>query len=414
MPTVVLLHYAAPPVIGGVERTIAYHARYLAAAGYRVQVVAGRGGLQAPGVQFQAVPWADSRHPRVLAVQQALAQGQVPPDFAALRRDLRAALQPFWDAAQVVVAHNVVTLHKNLALTAALHDLVTATATRRLIAWCHDFAWADALYRPALHPGYPWDLLRTAWPRTRYVAVSEPRAHMLARLLGLPRAAIAVVPPGVDPAAFYKLEPVTRDLVARLNLWEAEPLLLLPARITRRKNIGLALRVVAALREDWPAAALVVTGPPGPHNPANRAYLEELLRLRADLGLTQAVHFLYQHGPQGEPWHVPEAVVADLYRLADALLFPSRREGFGIPVLEAGLARLPAFVADIPELRAAGGPDVAARFAPDADPAAVAATIRRVLSADPLYRQRRRVVRTFRWARIVQHQVLPLLQEVSS
>ena len=411
---VLLLHYAAPPVVGGVEQTLAHHARHLLAAGWQVHMAAGRGGPDLPGLHFHLEPRFDSRHPQVLAVQQALAQGRVPPAFEALRNALRAALAPLVAQVQVIVAHNVVTLHKNLALTAALHDLATRPDGPRLVAWCHDFAWADELYRPALHPGFPWDLLRTPWPRTRYVAVSEPRAAALADLLGLPRPAIAVVPPGVDPAAFYKLEPFTQALVQQLNLWQAEPLLLLPARITRRKNIGFALRVLAALREAFPRARLVVTGPPGPHNPANQAYLAELLRERADLGLERHAHFLYQHGPGGRPLHLPPEVVADFYRLADVLLFPSRREGFGIPVLEAGLARLPAFVADLPELRAAGGPFVDAFFSPDETPQTVAARIARRLEADLPYRQKRRVLTHFRWAYIVQARVLPLLQEALS
>ena len=48
-------------------------------------------------------------------------------------------------------------------------------------------------------------------------------------------------------------------------------------------------------------------------------------------------------------------MIRELYRVADALLFPSAQEGFGLPVLEAGLARLPAFCADIEPFRAIAG-----------------------------------------------------------
>ncbi len=413
MTTILILHYAGPPVVGGVEHTIAEHARHLAAAGYTVHIVAGRGqGLPWPGVRFQRLPRLDSRHPQVLEVQRALAQGRVPQAFFALRDAIAQEMRPWLATADLVIAHNVVTLHKNLALTAALYDHLSRADARPLLAWCHDFAWADELYRPALHAGYPWDLLRQPWPRTRYVAVTAVRARTLARLLGLPLPRIAVVPPGVDPAAFYALGPRVRTWVERLGLWDADPLLLLPARITRRKNIGLALRVLAALRHSRPQAALIVTGPPGPHNPANQAYLEELLRLRQDLGLTQAAHFLYRLGTPEQPLLPTADEIAALYRLADALFFPSRREGFGIPVLEAGLARLPAFVADLPELREAGGSDVAVYFDPTADPEVIARQIQRTLADHSLYRQRRRVLWAFRWERLVAERVIPLIEEV--
>jgi glycosyltransferase involved in cell wall biosynthesis len=48
---------------------------------------------------------------------------------------------------------------------------------------------------------------------------------------------------------------------------------------------------------------------------------------------------------------VPEADMAALYRAADVLAFPSTREGFGLVVLEALAAGLPAVVSDLPVLR---------------------------------------------------------------
>jgi glycosyltransferase involved in cell wall biosynthesis len=189
-------------------------------------------------------------------------------------------------------------------------------------------------------------------------------------------------------------------------LLEFHPLLLLPVRLTPRKNIELALRILAALRELFPQAALVVTGPPGPHNPANAAYLEGLLALRAELGLGKAAHFLAELSQD----YLPDAVIADFYRLADALLLPSREEGFGIPLLEAGLARMPIFCADIPPLRALAD-SYATFFSPDADPRQVAEMIVQRLSADSEYAFHTHVRMQFAWERIYQQTIRPLLHE---
>ena len=86
--------------------------------------------------------------------------------------------------------------------------------------------------------------------------------------------------------------------------------------------------------------------------------------------LDQAVVFLAEHTTD----YLPDEVIADFYRLADALLFPSLEEGFGIPILEAGLAGLPVFCADIPPLRELGEGG-AVFFSPKADPREVAALI---------------------------------------
>ena len=73
---------------------------------------------------------------------------------------------------------------------------------------------------------------------------------------------------------------------------EADPLFLLPVRLTTRKNIELAIQVMAEIRKDFPKAMLLVTGPIGPHNPKNNAYKQKLLTLRDELKLQGAVHFL--------------------------------------------------------------------------------------------------------------------------
>ena len=406
MNTIHILHYAGPPTIGGVEITIAHHARLLAARGYRVQVIAGQGESFAPEVAFLHLPEAGSRHPEVLAVSQELTDRGPTPRFEALRTRLREALQQAVAPEDVFIVHNALTLHKNLALTAALHDL--AEKGYRIIGWCHDFAWLDALYIPVLRPGFPWDLLRTPWPNTRYVTVSEHRRAQLARLLEIPESDIAVVPPGVAPAQWLRLSPLTRRLADELGLWQAEPLLLLPARITRRKNIQFAIRIVAALREHFPNPTLVVTGPPGPHNPSNVAYLEKLRSLRAELGLERQVHFIYEHGEGGKPLLLDDEAMAEFYALADALLFPSLREGFGMPVLEAGMTRLPVLASDIPPVRESAG-DNATLFDPQGDPAEAAARIAERLRSDPVYRLHRRVLNHYTWDAIIDNLVLPLL-----
>lgn len=412
---IALLHYAAPPVVGGVEQVIGQHARLLAAHGFQVRLVAGRGAMVVPRVRFVRAPLVDSRHPAVLAAKRSLDKGRVPADFSALSAQIESELREALAGVDVVIAHNVCSLHKNLALTAALRRLCAQPAAPRLILWHHDLAWTTPRYRAELYPGWPWSLLREQWPevQAQHVVVSETRRQELVVLLGLAVEQVVVAPSGVDVAAFYKLSPETVRLRQDLGLAQADPLLLLPVRITRRKNIELALRSVAALRQQAPGATLVVTGPPGPHNPANQAYLAELRTLRAALGLRGrdgdsadiGVHFLAEH----VDGYLPDAVIADFYRLADAMLLPSREEGFGIPVLEAALSGLPIFCADIPPLRALAGPD-ATYFASDADPASVAACILERLQTDPATRLRRRIRQDYTWERIFTQHIRPLLQ----
>jgi glycosyltransferase involved in cell wall biosynthesis len=424
---IILLHYSAPPVVGGVESVLGQHARLMSDAGHAVAVVAGRGSQVDSRIPFLPLPLADSLHPEVLKVKAGLDRGVVPPEFEPLAAQLTAALDQLIGDADVVIAHNVCSLHKNLALTAAIKNLFESPRRARLILWHHDLAWATPRYRPELHPGPPWDLLRKPPAKAVHVAVSELRRDELADLLGIPADTIAVIPNGLDLSRFFKLEGRTRQLLGQLDLLHAAPILLLPVRITPRKNIELALRVLHELRKDYPSAVLVVTGPPGPHNPDNRHYLERLHHLRRELGLSEAAHFLTELSDDpstpfvprtpatrrcetaGSGQDLPDAVVADFYRLADLLFLPSREEGFGIPILEAGLSGLPIFCADIPPLRALAD-GRAEFFDPEADPAELAGRIARCLEADGGYRLRARVRQEYNWERIFAGQIAPLLK----
>ena len=406
---VALLHYSVPPVVGGVESVLAHHARLMADAGHTVQTIAGRGGQFDPRVSFTPIPLADSLHAEVVAIKSDLDAGRLPPGFAAIVSRLRADLDSALTGVDVLIAHNVCSLNKNLALTTALHDLHAATGIPRMILWHHDLAWTTPRYRSELHEGWPWDLLRTDWPDTTQVAVSHLRQRELAELLGVPLERIEVVPNGLDVVTFLKLEAQTADLVRRLNLLAAEPLLLVPVRITKRKNIELAVRVTAALRSHFGNPLLVVTGPPGPHNPANAEYFAYLKQLRATLGLEGSVHYLAEL----VDGYLPDAIIADLYRLADALFMPSREEGFGIPVLEAGLSRLAVFCSDIPPLRELAG-DRAVYFSPDAAPEQVADQVAARLAADDNYAMGLHVRSTYTWQRVYSQRIAPLLAKGKS
>ncbi|HJW90788.1 MAG TPA: glycosyltransferase [Anaerolineales bacterium] len=404
---VALLHYSAPPVVGGVESVLGHHARLLASAGHQVRILAGRGAQTDERVPFVHIPLADSRHPQILEVKASLDAGRLPEKFHELSDLLLRELQLALEGVEVLICHNVCSLSKNLPLTTALRQLEEKPNSPRLVLWHHDLAWTTPRYRAELHPGFPWELLRQAWPGAIQVTVSDLRSTELSELFNLPEGLITVVPNGIDTRSFLKLESWSSQVMDDLGLLSATPLLLLPVRITPRKNIELALKTLAVLQAEYPRAALVVTGPLGPHNPANTDYFARLIALRRDLHLEKSAIFLAELSEE----YLPDAVVADFYRLADALIFPSREEGFGIPVLEAGLAGLPVFCADIPPLRALGGEE-ASYFSPEALASEVAGLISARLAADPVYRLKARVKAEYTWEQVYSERIAPLLLSI--
>ncbi len=420
-PRTAILHYTAPPVVGGVEAVIEAHVRTMTgqspavSEGYPVTVIAGRGEQEAlrEGTEFERVPLMDSQHPDIAAVGSQLREGEVPRAFdelaEALRQTLAATLKEFDN----VIVHNVFTKRFNLPLTAALFRLLDGGDMPNCIAWCHDVGWASDHSRPHLHDGYPWDLLRTCRDDLTYVAVSEERQRTLATVFGCPPDAIRVVYNGVEPALLLGLTGEGGRLVDRLALLGSDLVLLMPVRVTQAKNIELALRVVAALKARGQGVKLVLTGPPDPHDEESMAYFRELQALRRELGVEEEMRFVFESGPDpDEPFTIDMRVVADLFRVSDIMFMPSHREGFGMPVLEAALVGIPVFSTRVPAAEEIGGRDVSL-ISPDDDPDGIADSILALVADRPVHRLRRRVRQEYTWAAIFAKDIEPLLHQGS-
>jgi glycosyltransferase involved in cell wall biosynthesis len=385
------LHYTAPPVTGGVEAILGEHQRLLRGAGHDVVLVAGQG----EGIR---IPELDSRHPEVEALYQELASGNLDRGvFSALQDRIQGALQPVLADRELVIAHNVGTMPFNLPLAAALGGI-----GRPLLHWVHDIAWVNDRYRDFHRPGEPYDLLHKPEPGAAYVTISEVRRRQLRELIGIDP---EVVPNGIDFDQFLGVGQATRELLSRAGLDVADPLILVPLRITRRKRLELAITAAGRLRHRHPRLMVAVSGPLGPHAGANRAYWTELFELRARLRLDGVVRFLHELTPEGGEHPVTDVMIADLYRVADVVLMPSESEGFGLPAIEAAAARVPLVCTDLDVLREVGGPGMHT-FSARGGAYEVAEAVEAAL-AMPLVEDRRRVANAYSWDR-----VLPRLEAV--
>jgi glycosyltransferase involved in cell wall biosynthesis len=187
------------------------------------------------------------------------------------------------------------------------------------------------------------------------VAPSRETADDLTRLARVDPARIRVIPLAVPPA------PAAQG--------EAPPgrYVLYAGAIEPHKNPGLAIEAMAAAP---PEVRLLMAGP------WSRRRLARLRRRAAAHGIADRVEWL---------GYVPAAHLATIRAHALAVLVPSLKEGFGLPVLEGMAAGVPVLASDRPSLREAGGD--AARYLP---PGAAADWGRAIgeLSSDPSERAR--------------------------
>jgi glycosyltransferase involved in cell wall biosynthesis len=138
------------------------------------------------------------------------------------------------------------------------------------------------------------------------------------------------------------------------------------ARLHPDKGIDVLLQAAGELRERFPRLRVVVAGAPQPGYELHHA---ELLELRRELRLEQTVEFC---GLLRDP--------LDLWRQADVYVQPSRREPFGLGVLEAMSVGTPVVATSAGGLAEVVEPEVSGLQVTSEDPAELATAIGRVLS----------------------------------
>jgi glycosyltransferase-like protein len=215
----------------------------------------------------------------------------------------------------------------------------------------------------------------------------------------------AVIPNGVDAERFAGCPLGRAEAGARMG-WGARPVVLAVGGVEPRKGARALLAAFAEAREAiGPRALLVIAG---------GATLFDYAEYRAAWRADAARFGLVVHAGPAPPPEADVAVVgpvADpemptLYRAADVLAFPSTREGFGLVVLEALAAGLPAVVSDLPVLREhlADGRDCL--MVPVDDVPALAAALVRAVTDEGLRRALvaggTRTVAGFSWASAAQ------------
>jgi glycosyltransferase involved in cell wall biosynthesis len=93
---------------------------------------------------------------------------------------------------------------------------------------------------------------------------------------------------------------------------------------------------------------LMITGGQGAMSEASASY-DDFLHKSLPEEIAGTVVFI------NDFFAVQDDTLRDLFLLADCLLFPSKQEGFGLPIIEAGLHRLPIWSSKMPSFWAVEG-----------------------------------------------------------
>ncbi len=196
------------------------------------------------------------------------------------------------------------------------------------------------------------------------IADSRATARDLQSLLQVPAEKIEVIYPGVDER-YRPLPPEEVDAYRQKKGWPARFLLMVGTLEPRKNHQGL-IEAYAIYRERArQPLPLLIGGGKGWH------YQQIFARVQT-LGLEDHVRFLGFVPWEDLPW---------LYNAATLFLYPSRYEGFGLPVAEAMRCGLPVITSTASSLPEVAG-DAAMTIDP-ADPEALARAILLVTETEP-------------------------------
>lgn len=312
-PRVALVTYSTKPR-GGVVHTLAL-AEALHAAGLAVRVVA----LGDPDVGF----FRNVRAPTVVVrgpgVEGSL-EDRVARSIDLLADALADADEPILHAQDCIAAR----------AASRVRDAGSRATVVRTVHHVDDFSsrvLMDCQTAAILEP----DLVLVVSEMWRTILLADYGVHA------------DVVPNGVDPDRFVGVAPArVTELRASVGAGE-RPLLLAVGGVEPRKGSDTLMASLAGMKSTRPVApVLAVLG--GHSFQDHRAYRDRVLGSLDGLSLELGTDVVLLGT-------VPDDDVPAWYAAADALAFPSVKEGFGLAVLEAMSAGTPVVTSDLPVFR---------------------------------------------------------------
>ena len=203
----------------------------------------------------------------------------------------------------------------------------------------HDliFMRCPEYYNPVDVAIYKWKFRNTCKQANRIIAISECTRRDIMELGEIDDSRIHVVYQSCDTRFRQQVSPEQKqDVRARYSL--PKRYVLFVGTIEERKNALLAAQALPYLSDE---IHLVLVG-------RQTAYAKTITSFARQNGLANRIHMLSG---------VPTSDLYAIYQQAECFVYPSRYEGFGIPVIEAIQSRLPVIACTGSCLEEAGGPD---------------------------------------------------------
>lgn len=319
MMRILMLTWEFPPqIVGGLGRAVADLSQSLAKAGHDVHVLTGENShipreetYRGVTVHRVSVP-----HPEPLNFLDSV----LYLNFQLIEKAIQLHLSGWqWD---VVHAHDWLVAHSAKVLKHSFEKPMVATIHA-----------TESGRNDGIHNDLQNHINQVEWWLTyeayQVIVCSDHMKDELKRLFQVPEDKISILPNGVRLENFRETH---KDLVnfRRQYVTDDEKLIFYIGRLVREKGLDTLLESVPQVLEKYPRSRFVIAGK-GPEK-------ERLEHKARELGVDERVSFI---------GFIDDPTRNSLYRVADAAVFPSYYEPFGIVALEAMAAQTPLIATDI-------------------------------------------------------------------
>ena len=404
-----ILHYSCPPVVGGVEEILNQHAVILHRFGQDISVLAGMGEVWTESFPVRIESLLGSKNAGILKAHEQSRKGD-HKSIKRLTQRIFEILEDWGRDLDVILAHNVLHMPFNLPLTLALRRLAASGGNPCIVSWAHDSPYFEGTY-PEYMDQHPWNVLRCTHPAIQYVTISESRKCSFDELCG--DVSWKVIQNGIDPGGFFYLDQKSQKLAEELDLFGRDLVVVQPSRITPRKNLELSIHIARGIKLLGYNVLFIMTGAYDPHEGRAVSYYRRLRYWINELEMQGNIAILAEYRFKDRKKLVPDRIfIRDLYLMADLLLMTSKDEGFGLPLLEAGMIKLPIACSEISPFKEVG--EDVCFFHLDDPPLSIAGRIMEYLGRINTHKMFRKVMRKYIMEVVCKRELLPFLRNLAA
>jgi len=243
-----------------------------------------------------------------------------------IQEKLKSALYDFYKKFKIdlIIPENALTIPLNIPLGNAITEFIAETGIPT-IAHHHDFYWERDRFQinacqDYLDKSFPPDL-----PSIRHAVINSPASKQLSHRLGISNMIIPNVYDFAEEPEDLKNFPC--ELKGKIGIKKNELFILQPTRVVPRKWIERSLEIVHSLK--LPNPKLVISHASGDEGYDYYRRIMEYAKFMGVkiIGIDNLIGGYHGNGNK-------KYTIADVYKCADIITYPSGYEGFGNAFLE--------------------------------------------------------------------------------